>query len=427
VRHRKTVAVLLSCLALVGLVSLAGCRPAGGGGDEAGFIGELVTVERGDLMVSVTGSGSVGVSNEVDLFFDNGGEVAIIYVEEGEEVFRGQRLALLLPRDEEALELAVTRAEVALMQAEYNLDKAENPYTEEDIEEAEQAVEDAEDRLDLAEDMLRYVLQHGSEWEVLQWQMEVMNAEIKLEMAEDTLDDMLNERDDDQIAILEKQVEAAELALAEARRALETETIAAPFAGMVARINVDEGDVISAPGAAQVAVVQLIDDSVMELVVDLDEIDIPGVALGQRAVIEVDALPDMALEGRVSSISPLPRVEAGVVFYSVKISFDVPLASGIRAGMSATVDIVLSDLTDVLLVPDRAIRYDEQGNPVVQVMVTGEPEGTPEIEERPVVIGVSDGFQTEIISGLEEGEVVVIEVPAETSTQGGTTFMFGGS
>jgi RND family efflux transporter MFP subunit len=424
VKRRKIVAVILSCLALVGVL---GCRPIGGGGGAAEFSGELVEVVLGDLMVSVGGSGSVGVANEADLFFDNGGEIERIYVEAGDEVYRGQRLALLVPRDKEALELAVTRAEVALMQAEYNLDKAENPYTDDEIEDAEQAVEDAEDFLDLADDMLRYVLQHGSEREVQQWQMEVLNAEIQLEMAEDTLDTMLNERDEDQIAILKKEVTAAEQALAEARRALETETMVAPFAGVVAGVNVEEGDVIPAPGVAQVAVMHLIDNGVMELVVELDEIDIPDVVPGQRSVVEVDALPELELEGRVSSISPLPREESGVVFYSVKISFDVPPARGLRVGMSATADIVLSDRINVLLVPNRAIKYDAQGNPVVQVMVAGEPEGTREIEERSVVTGISDGFQTEIISGLGEGEIVVVEVPAEAGAPSRPGFMFGGS
>jgi HlyD family secretion protein len=421
VKRRKIVAVILSCLALVGIL---GCRPIGGGAGEVGSTTELAEVVRGDLMISVSGSGSVDVVNEIDLSFDDGGEIEAIYVEEGDEVYRGQRLAQLVPLDEEALELAVTRAEAALMQTQYSLDKAENPFTDDEIEEAEQAVDDAEDYLDLADDMLRYALRHGSEWEVLQWQMEVLNAEIQLEMAEDTLDDMLNERDEDQIAVLKKEVTAAEQALAEARRALETEVLTAPFAGVIARVNVEEGDIIPAPGVSQVAVIQLIDSSLMELVVELDEIDIPGVALGQQAVIEIDALPELVLEGKVSSISPLPRLESGVVFYSVKISFDVPPASGIRTGMSATADVVLSDRSDVLLVPDRAVKYDAQGNPVVRVMVTGA-EGASEIEERPVVIGMSDGYQTEIISGLVEGEMVVIEIPAET-TQDSTNFMFGG-
>ncbi len=424
-KRGKIVAIILLCLTLVATVACSPFRNKGESGQE--FTGELVEVVRGDLMVSVSGSGSVDVTNEVGLSFDSSGKVSKLYVEEGDAVTVGQVLALLGPVDREALELAVIQAEVALMQAKYNLDKVENPYTDDEIEDAEQAVEDAEDWLDLADDMLRYALQHGSDQEVLQWQMEVLNAEIQLEMAEDTLDEMLNERDEDQIEILKKQVVAAEQALEEAQSALEWETLVAPFTGVVASVGVEEGDIIPAPGVSQVTIVRLIDTSSMELVVELDEIDVPGVEKGQRAVISVDALPDTLLEGRVVSVSPLPKVEAGVVSYEVKVGFDVPQGSNLRVGMSATVDIVLSDRSNVLLVPDRAIDFDSQGVPVVQVLVTREPEGTAEIEERSVVIGLSDGFQTEIISGLWEGEMVVIEAPVESNSPGGPGFLFGAS
>jgi RND family efflux transporter MFP subunit len=425
VKRGKMAVVMLLCLALVATVACSPFRNRGESGQE--FTGELVEVVRGDLMISVSGSGSVDVTSEAGLSFDSGGEVSKLYVAEGDAVTVGQALALLIPVDREVLELAVTQAEVALMQARYNLDKAENPYTDDEIEDAEQAVEDAEDRLDLADDMLRYALQHGSEQEVLQWQMEVLNAEIQQEMAEDTLDEMLNERDEEQIEILKKQVVAAEQALEEAQSALKTETMVAPFTGVVASVDVEEGDIIPAPGVSQVTIVRLIDTSSMELVVELDEIDVPGVEKGQRVVISVDALPDTLLEGRVVSVSPLPKVEAGVVSYEVKVGFDVPQGSNLRVGMSATVDIVLSDRSNVLLVPDRAIEFDPQGRPVVQVLVTKEPEGTTEIEQRSVVIGLSDGFQTEVISGLWEGEMVVIEAPAESSVPGGAIFPFGPS
>ena len=422
-KRGKMAAVMLLCLTLVATVACSPFRNRGESGQE--FTGELVEVVRGDLMVSVSGSGSVDVTSEVGLSFDSGGEVSKLYVEEGDAVTAGQVQALLGPLDREALELAVTQAEVALMQAKYNLDKAENPYTDDEIEDAEQAVEDAEDWLDLADDMLRYALQHGSDQEVLQWQMEVLNAEIQLQMAEDTLDEMLNERDEDQIEILKKQVVAAEQALAEAQSALETEIMLAPFTGVVASVDVEEGDIIPAPGVSQVTIIRLIDTSSMELVVELDEIDVPDVSRGQRVVISVDALPDARLEGRVVSVSPLPKVEAGVVSYEVKVGFDVPPGSSLRVGMSATVDIVLSDRSNVLLIPDRAIEFDPQGMPVVQVLVTREPEGTTEVEQRSVVIGLSDGFQTEIMSGLWEGETVVLEVPDESDVPSGPGFPFG--
>jgi multidrug efflux pump subunit AcrA (membrane-fusion protein) len=141
----------------------------------------------------------------------------------------------------------------------------------------------------------------------------------------------------------------------------------------------------------------------MELDAEVDEIDIPGVRLGQRAVISVDALPDLQLEGKVTSISPLSTEKSGVILYKVKVGFDVLENSGLKSGMSATADIIFTKRSNVLLVPSRAIGQDSSGNPMVKVMVDEQ------IQERPVVIGISDGYQTEIVDGLDEGEVVVIE------------------
>ena len=120
-----------------------------------------------------------------------------------------------------------------------------------------------------------------------------------------------------------------------------------------------------------------------------------------KTIIEIDALPDITFKGIVTTIYPLPTEVGGVMLYNVKIRLDVPEDTALKIGMSASVDIVLDKRSNVLLVPDRAIEEDSQGNPVVRVMVNEQ------IQERPVVIGLSDSFDTEIISGLSEGETVI--------------------
>ena len=417
----QIVVVLLLCLALAGA---AACVPFRGGGGEEESATQLVDVVRGDLIISVSGSGSIGVANEAKLAFDGGGKVDKIYVDEGDEVSQGEVLAELVPLDTEALELALLKAEIALHRAEYNLDKAKHPYTDDEIENAEDAIDNAEDYLDFVGYMLAYARWHGSDQEVQQWQTELYRAEASLDEAEDRLEAMLSAPDEDEIEILEMEVDAAEQALDEAESKLEVENITAPFDGVVTSVDVEEGDIIPESGMSQVTIVRLIDPTSMELGVDLDEIDIPDVKLNQRAIIEVDALPDVQLEGRIISISPLPTVEAGVVLYNVKIGFDVPEGSGLKVGMSATADIITNERGGVLLVPDRAIKQDSEGNPIVWVMVDEQ------IEARPVVIGISDGFQTEIIDGLDEGEIVVIELGAESELEpagrpGGIPFMPG--
>ena len=219
---------------------------------------------------------------------------------------------------------------------------------------------------------------------------------------------MLDAPDNDEIEIMEMLVDVAEQALAEAQTQLDEATITAPFDGLVARVYVKEGDIIS----AATTIVHLIDPSNMELNAEVDEIDIPDVKLGQRAIIEVDALPALQLEGVVTLIGSLPIVEAGLVLYEVTIGFDVPQGYNLKIGMNAIADIILEERSNVLLVPNRAITQDSQGNPIVKVMVNEE------IEERPVVTGISDGFDTEIVDGLSEGDVVVIETKVKPSAPG---------
>ena len=368
VKHWKITAIILLCLALAGSVA---CIPFRGGAGEEADTSQLVEVVRGDLSVIVSGSGNIAVSDEANLTFGSSGKVDEIYVDEGDEVSYGEVLAEL---DTSALELALTEAELAVKQAELAIKQAE---TEKIQAEADWKQADYNRRVlqrSLAESRLRKIAE-----------TELEAATLRLEAA------------DLQIEVANSQLVAAEEALDEAQKQLDEATLSAPFRGAVTSVDVIEGDTVT----ATTTIVHLLDLATMELNVELDEIDIPSVKPGQRAIIELDALPTLNLEGRVSSIDPLPTVESGVVLYEVEISFDVPWNSGLRFGMSATADIIISERSDVLLVPDRAIYQDSQGNPIVYVVVDEQ------IEERSVVIGMSDGYLTEIVSGLEEGEVVV--------------------
>jgi len=201
----------------------------------------------------------------------------------------------------------------------------------------------------------------------------------------------------DRLELAEAQLELAGQAIAQARKNLDEATIKAPFAGVIATVYVDEGDNAS----VATPVVHLIDLNSMELIAEVDEIDIADVEVGQAAVIEVDALPNLRLKGTVKSISLLPKTLAGVLVYEVTIELDIPPNSGLKVGMSATADIKIDERIGALLIPNRMVQEDSQGNTFV-IVKAGE-----ETQERPVVTGISDGLRTEIVSGLSEGETVV--------------------
>jgi RND family efflux transporter MFP subunit len=396
-RRWVTIVVLLLCLALVFPVACAG-------GTESEVRQQLTEVVRGDLAVTVSGSGNVEVSNEARLAFGSGGKVDRIYVEEGDAVLEGDVLAELVTGP---LDLALIQAEVALETAEYNLSQAQEVYTKPDIDTARLAVDEARKFLDFAEEELE---QAFSAKERSKWAFEVDRAERLLARAIQRRDTLLDTGDTEEVVLKKLEVEAARKALAEAHRQLDEATITAPFDGIVASVEAKEKDVIPPPTLAASTIIRLIDPGSMELEAEVDEIDIPLVKPDQKAIIEVDALPALGLEGRIVSIQPLPIEEAGVVLFKVKIELDVPEDSGLRVGMSAEADIVIAGRSNVLLVPSRAIQQDSQGNPVVTVMV-GE-----QTEERSVVIGISDDLQTEILDGLSEGETVVLETRVKASS-----------
>ncbi len=426
--------LLFLCLVLTGITA------CGGGKTEAASR-QLFEVVRSDLVVSVSGSGNIDVSNEAKLAFGVGGRVDEIYVEEGDNVAAGGVLARL---DTDALEVAltqtqvavtqqeaaVTQAQVALKTAEYNLEKTRDLYTLSDIKIAQADVDEAERYLDEA---LRKLSNYdpGSPGEAF-YQNVVIHAQSRLNAAKDKLDAMLSGTDPEEVVIEKLQVELAEqslelaeqsLKLAEqslrhAQKQLREATLTAPFRGMVADVNADEGDTV----LATQTIIHLYDLSSLELGAEIDEIDIPSVKPGQRAIISLDALPDLHLEGTVSSIGLTPTFQAGLVLYDVTISFDVAADSEVKVGMSATVDIVIKERRNVLVVPNRAIDEDSSGNTIVKVMVQEQTKEKEElIEERTVITGISDGFDTEIISGLYKGETVVIKTraKAQSSSSGG--------
>ena len=368
---------------------------------------------EGDINVTITADGNIEASLQMGLTFGSGGKVDKIYVEEGDDVNKGNVLAKL---DTSALELAVTQAMVARTQAEiaitqaqinldtaeYNLEKARDLYIWPDINSAQADVDEAEKYLDEALWKLKYV-DKGTESEEY-WQKAAIHAQQRLNAAKDKLDAMLSGADPEEVAIEKLQVEfadqslkLAQQSLEHARKQLAKATLTAPFGGMVASVSADVGDTV----LATVTITHLVDLASMELKVEVDEIDVPSVKVGQRVIIELDALPDIQLEGRVSNVSPVAREQTGLVLYGIKIGFDIPRGSEIRVGMSATADIVLDERSDVLLVPNRAIIQDSQGNTVVEVI------DNELVEERAVIIGISDGFETEVIDGLEEGDIVV--------------------
>lgn len=339
---------------------------------------ETAEAMRGDLVISVDVSGNLEMPRKVDLSFGTSGMIKSIMVEEGGRVVKGQTLAKL---DAPILEANVAMAELNLEQTiypYYYYTHASNvPGTWLALDEAKNDLEEAQELLD---------------------EGKIDEAQLLLEQVEQSLD-KAKEKSKSRIWSLPLSVKMTELQLDQAEAELDKTIIAASFDGVVAAVYIREGQQLSAMTYANPAIC-LIDPGEIKLSGVIDEIDVPKVKLGQEAIITLDALPDKEVKGRVTFISPASTVQTGVVFYKTTITLENP-DEELKDGMSASAEIILEQHDDVLLIPNRAIQGSLE-KPWVQVVTNGQ------IEERQISMGLTDGVYTEVLSGLEEGEEVVL-------------------
>ena len=206
-------------------------------------------------------------------------------------------------------------------------------------------------------------------------------------------------------------LQLANKGLENAKEDLMKTEILAPFDGTVVDIGVKENDQLSAFDYSSKTAVHLVDTSAVKMEGVVDEIDIYQVKVGQEAIIVVDALPDDEFLGNVIFISPFGTEETGIVNFAITILLD-PSEIGLRGGLTATADIIVDEYKNVLLIPNNAIK-GTYGDYLVEIMLD---ETTGETEERQIGLGVQNEHYSEIISGLEEGEKVVVETPRTKST-----------
>jgi HlyD family secretion protein len=148
--------------------------------------------------------------------------------------------------------------------------------------------------------------------------------------------------------------------------------------------------------------VELVDTGSLEVVLDMDEIDIGAVAVGQLTVVTLEAWPDEELTGEVISIAPKAKVQSEIVSYEVHLSVetgDLPVLSG----MTANAELITANREGVLLVPNRAITADRQAGKYYVTRIQGQ-----EMAQVEVTVGLRDKKNTEITSGLKAGDELVI-------------------
>lgn len=430
---------------------------------------QTAVVERGNLTATIGATGSVRALQSATLLWGTSGTVEDVNVAVGDRVADGDILASLelsslpqavimaridLDEAQNALVLDVANTATALAEAQNALDDAQrilynlsHPGKQVDIDQAFANMVLAADQLDKAREdyepyankpennlvranlLLRFTeaqqrydsavrvynsfvgTANATDIAVAEGQLALTQAQ--LELAQQDYDDALNGPDSRSPSVAEARVAAAQAAVSLAY-------IEAPFSGMVTDAFPHAGDLVT----AGVVAFQIDDLSHLLVDVDVSEVDINRVAVGQTAMITFDATPEREYQGKVVGVALAGTVESGVVNFRVTVELTEP-DEFVRPAMTAAVTVVVTELQDVLVIPNRAVRVLD-GQRVVYVLRDGT------MLPVEVTLGASSETQSEIVDGdLHEGDTIVLNPPAVTfdptnPPRGGGQFLIGG-
>ncbi|MBJ3778725.1 efflux RND transporter periplasmic adaptor subunit [Acuticoccus mangrovi] len=396
--RRRVVLALVVLLAVVGVGLLM--SGAWDGGTTVGY--ETEPVRRGSLTQTVTATGSVEPTNQVDVSSELSGIVRKVLVDYNDSVKEGEVLAVL-DTDKLTAEVRSAKASLAVKEAQ--------------VIDAEATVAETKQALARSRTLSERKITSTATLE---------EADAKYKRAEAAL------------AVSKAEVDVAKAALETAETNLSKASILSPISGVVISRDIDPGQTVAASLEAPVLFTIAEDLSSMQLEVDIDEADVGVVEDGQASTFTVEAFRDRTFPGEVEEIRLAPETVNDVVTYTGVIRVQNPDLV-LRPGMTATADIVVSHDENALLIPNKALRFrppateaaagangDDRGfldflmprpprqakieavaeptgdERTVYVLKNGEPEAVT------VHIGASDGTLTAVTGPLEEGDPLVI-------------------
>ena len=424
---------------------------------------QTAKIERGTLTATIGATGTVRAKQTAVLIWQAAGTVDTVNVKVGDNVPADFVMAYL---SKSSLPQSVIMAESDLVNAQMALDDLLNSdaalaQAAEDLANAKQAVEDAQ------KDVTKLDYRRASDDLLDQTQAEIDLANLKVSRAEDAyklvkhrpdgdslkaqaLLNLVNarlERDRKQATLdwylgkpseLDAEKYRAALALAQAQEAdaqreydrlsagntaeitatqarvdaaqatINLARVIAPFGGIVTEAYPLPGDQVGA-GATAFRI-----DDLSKLLVDVEvsEVDINSVSVGQPVTLTFDAILGTDYHGQVVEVAQTGTSVQGVVSFKVTVEL-IDADSLVKPGMTAAVNITVKELNDVILIPNRAVRLSD-GSRVVYLLVNGQP------EKVNVRLGSSSESMSVVIDGdIKEGDVIILNPPAEFPGPGG--------
>ncbi len=446
-RSRRTIgcfAVAILAIVAVLVVGNLNKSPA------ASALGTVV-VARGNLVSSITGSGTISAEQSLNLSFPNGGTVRQVLVKAGDTVEAGQALARL---DDRNLQIQLANAQAGLAGAQARLTQLQQGNARpEDIAASQAGIKSAQAAYDAAAKsagtsgsqlVAAAAAMHKAQvalaqaqgaYDQVAWRPDVammpqaqtlQNATIdyqqakanydalaataktdadskiqsamaQLEQAKTDYSKLTGSATESDLAIQKATVVQAEQTLKQAQLDLDKAALQAPFAGIVTMLNVIPGSQVTAGTTAAT----LIDRSTLHVDLRVNENDVVRVQTGHPVSLTIDSLNDWKAQGQVTDVAPASEVINGVVTYAVRVSFP-DKDPRVKVGMTTNLNIITARKENVLLVPNSALVPKDAGRVVQLPSTDGKPPREADVE-----IGLTDGVQTEITSGLNEGDRIV--------------------
>jgi HlyD family secretion protein len=253
-----------------------------------------------------------------------------------------------------------------------------------------------------------------------QYKQNLFDIISKINSYHDIVDNYNFDKKNLELSIRQKEIdlEQAKKKLNDLKEDLNDYYITAPFSGILSTLNIKKGDLIA---SNQIIGTIITNQKIANI--SLNEIDVAQVKVGQTAILTFDAFPDLKVKGKIIEISTVGKEEQGVVSYGIKISLEKENKE-IKPGMSVNAEIIVDRKENVLLVPNSAIKSDGMGK-YVEVIKNYEikrrnsfkPVAISQnlIEKRYIKTGISNDEFTEILEGLNEGEVIIIRTLNQTA------------
>ena len=325
--------------------------------------------------------------------------------------------------DRASLEAEYAQAQSSVDEARSNLETVEDQYrvSDAEVDAARARLAQAINGAFAAQARLNSALDPPTAAEIAAAQHQIAQAHEALRQANTNLIDYQNQLTDlqegtdvEDIDIARSELEKARISYELALLNIQNAQLQAPRDGVISLVNVRVGELFTGNVTAMV----LADLQSYHMTVQVDEIDVRQVQVGQGVNLIMDALPDSELTGRVTSISPTANEVGTTITYEVEIVPD-PTDATLREGMSATSIITTAQVDNVLLIPNRYVRYDRDKNKYFVFKVINDEPILAEIK-----IGLRNERESQILAGLmDTDQVALLNVDRERELM---SAIFGG-